>query len=126
MNDKYVTQDDLEMDRRVITLESELTSAIKAFNRNFILLAVIVVGLTYFNFTELSKSKDSDRAFQISVAEKFAKLSGEVAGLSTKFAGLSEEVTELKDSVNTQLLDNNRALDKLIAKVESLQSQAIN
>ena len=126
MNDKYVTQDDLEINRRITTLESDSKSAIRSFNRNFILLAVIVVGLTFFNFTELSKSKDSDRAFQISVAEKFAELSEEVAGLSTKFAGLSEEFTELKDSVNTQLLDNNRALDELIARVDSLQSQAIN
>ena len=176
MNDKYVTPDDLEINRRITDLESDSKSGIRSYNRNFMLLAAILVGSTFFNYTELSKFKDSQTAFQISVSEKFAgmsanitglseevtELSEEVTGLSEEVTGLSEEVTELseevtglseevtgikesfreelteldtrlmtqitelKDSVSNQLLDNNRTLGELIAKGNSLQSQAVN
>ena len=190
MNDKNVTQDDLEINRRITDLESDSKSGIRSYNRNFMLLAAILVGSTFFNYTELSKFKDSQTAFQISVSEKFAGMTANFAGMTANFTGLSEEVTglseevtglseevtgikeevtglseevtglseevtglseevtgikesfreeltkldtrlmaqitELKDSVSDQLLDNNRTLGELIAKGDSLQSQAVN
>ena len=141
MNDKNVTQDDLEINRRITDLESDSKSGIRSYNRNFMLLAAILVGSTFFNYTELSKFKDSQTAFQISVSEKFAGMTANFTGLSEEVTGIKEsfreefteldtrlmaQITELKDSVSDQLLDNNRTLGELIAKGDSLQSQTIN
>ena len=127
MNDTYVTQDDLEMDRRVITLESELTSAFRSFNWSVILLVAAFVGSTFFIYTELSNFKDSNVALQISVSNEFAEIKEtfreELTQLDTR---LMTQFAELKDSVSDQLLDNTRILGELIARVDSLQPHVVN
>ena len=134
MNDKYVTPDDLEINRRITKLESDLTSAIRSLNWNVILIVAVVVGSTFFIYTELSSFKDSlsnfkdsNVVFQMSISKEVAEIKEsfreELAKSNTR---LMTQFTELEDSVGNQLLDNNRTLGELIARVDSLQSQAVN
>ena len=115
------------MNHRVTKLESDLTSVIRIFNLSILLIVAVFVGSTFFLYTELSNFKDSNVALQISVSKEFAEIKESFREeLTESNTRLITQITEFKDSVSNHLLDNNRTLGDLIARVDSLQSHVVN
>ena len=73
MNDKYVTQDDFDMNRRVTTHESELTSAIWSFKLSLLLLVAVAVGSAFLNYTAVRNLNDSIVGTRISILKDLAE-----------------------------------------------------
>ena len=82
MNDKYVTQDDLEMDRRVTTLESEFTSTIRSFNLSLLLLIAVAVGSAFLNYTAVRNLNDFIVDTRISILKYLAEFTEQLGELS--------------------------------------------